>query len=31
LKDEHTKTLEELNAAESELLKITQMLPPSQE
>ena len=31
LKDEHKKTLEELNAAESELLKITQMLPPSQE
>ena len=31
LKDEHTKTLEELNAAESELLKITRMLPPSQE
>ena len=27
LKDEHKKTLEELNAAESELLKITQMLP----
>ena len=31
LKDEHTKTLEELNAAESELLKITQKLPPGQE
>jgi hypothetical protein len=31
LKDEHTRTLEELSAAESELLKITQMLPPSQE
>jgi hypothetical protein len=27
LKNEHTKMLEELNAAESELLKITQMLP----
>src|SRR5215217_8280257 len=31
LKDEHKRTLEELGAAESELLKITQMLPPSQE
>jgi hypothetical protein len=31
LKDEHTRMLEELSAAESELLKITQMLPPSQE
>jgi hypothetical protein len=31
LRDEHKRTLEESSAAESELLKITQMLPPSQE
>jgi hypothetical protein len=31
LKDEHTKMLEELNAAESELLKVTQTLPSGQE
>jgi ABC-type branched-subunit amino acid transport system ATPase component len=31
LKDEQARTLEELNAAESELLKITRMLPTSQE
>ena len=31
LKDNHTRTLEELSAAESELLKITQMLPSGQE
>jgi hypothetical protein len=31
LKDDDARTLEELNAAESELLKITQMLPSTQE
>jgi hypothetical protein len=31
LKDDHTRMLEELSAAESELLKITQTLPSSQE
>ena len=31
LKGDHTRTLEELSAAESELLKITQMLPSGQE
>ena len=31
LKDEHTRALEELSAAQSELLKITQKLPSSQE
>jgi hypothetical protein len=31
LKDEHAKMLEELNAAESELLRITQTLPSGQE
>jgi hypothetical protein len=31
LKGNHTRTLEELSAAESELLKITQMLPSGQE
>ena len=31
LKGDHTRTLEELSAAESELLKITQMLPSDQE
>ena len=31
LKDDHTMMLEELSAAESELLKITQTLPSSQE
>ena len=29
LKNNHTKTLEEINSADSELLKITQDLPPS--
>jgi hypothetical protein len=31
LKDDHTKTLEEINSADSELLKITQELPASEE
>jgi hypothetical protein len=31
LKKDHTKTLEEINSAYSELLKITQELPPSEE
>jgi hypothetical protein len=31
LKDDHTRTMEELSAAESELLKITQRLPSSPE
>jgi hypothetical protein len=31
LKDDHTRMLEELSAADSELLKITQILPSSQE
>ena len=31
LKDDHTKTLEQVNSAESELLKITQLLPPGEE
>lgn len=31
LKNDHTKTLEEINSADSELLKITQELPPSEE
>jgi hypothetical protein len=31
LKDDHSRMLEELSAAESELLKITQILPSSQE
>ena len=31
LKNDHTKTLEEINSADSELLKITQELPASEE
>jgi hypothetical protein len=31
LKNDHTKTLEEINSADSELLKITQELPDSEE
>ncbi|HEX7208317.1 MAG TPA: hypothetical protein VF233_09045 [Nitrososphaeraceae archaeon] len=31
LKNNHTETLEEINSADSELLKITQELPPSEE
>ncbi|MBD0359363.1 MAG: hypothetical protein ICV56_01440 [Nitrososphaeraceae archaeon] len=31
LKNDHTQTLEEINSADSELLKITQELPPSEE
>jgi hypothetical protein len=31
LKNDHTKTLEEINSADSELLKITQELPSSEE
>ena len=31
LKSDYTKTLEEINSADSELLKITQQLPPSEE
>ena len=31
LKDDHTRMMEELSAAESELLKMTRILPPSQE
>jgi hypothetical protein len=31
LKDDHTKTLEQVNSAEFELLKITQLLPPIKE